>query len=70
MIFQNKPSIEGQHHYFEMYGDSGKLLATSLFFPERWQRLPAADCIIQGKPTVEVGPDGEGRWYFKIHAGM
>lgn len=48
MIFQRKPPIEGQY-YFEVYGDSGKLLATSVFFSEGGHRLAAASCIIQDK---------------------
>jgi hypothetical protein len=68
MIFQRKPALEDRW-YFEVYGDSGKLLATSEFFSEGGHRIAAAGCITGGTSTVKVKGDDAGRWYFQIFAG-
>src|SRR5882757_1357151 len=68
MIFQRKPAL-GDRWYFEVYGDSGKLLATSEFFSEGGHRIAAVGRITGGAPRVKVKGDDAGRWYFQIFAG-
>jgi hypothetical protein len=69
MIFQRKPALEDRW-YFEVYGDSGKLLATSDFFSLSGHRIAAVGCITKGSPTVKVKGDDKGGWYFQIFAGL
>lgn len=71
MIFQRKPAVGGRW-YFEVYSDSGKLLATSMFLTASGHQIAASSCITRGTPTVTVNSDSGdpgAQWYFEIFAG-